>query len=104
MADAVVHVKVADLEPFKRFIAKVAEAYMHFYGMSVEDAKALPDSAVRGYMTLDAALTGLGVDFPGGGEREQAVRAQTEALRDLGAQTAAQMRREQEMRPQRRQG
>lgn len=70
MADATVNIKVTDVEPFKRFVAKVAEAYIHFYGMSIEEAKALPDRAARGYMMLQAALDDLGVSAPSDKDRQ----------------------------------
>lgn len=31
MADAIVHISITDLEPFKRFIGKITEAHGHFY-------------------------------------------------------------------------
>lgn len=65
MADAVVHVKIADMEPFKRFIAQVAEAHAHFYGLTPDEVKALPVRACRGIASLQEALCSIGLEPTG---------------------------------------
>lgn len=93
MADAVVHVNVTNLEPFKRFIGKVAEAHAAFYGMTVEEAKALPDSAVRGVMAVQEALRSLGAEVPSAvrgasGEHDCLDRAAKRAAMESPGRTA----------------
>jgi hypothetical protein len=59
MADAVVHVKVADVEPFARFIGRIVEANSAFRGLTAEEVKALPANAAKGIAELQAALREL---------------------------------------------
>lgn len=94
MADVVVHVKVADLEPFAQFIGKITQANDAFRSLTAEEAKALPPKAAEGMAKLQSALRTLAAQNEPS-IYEAAVRAQAEGLRSLGEQTAEQMRREQ---------
>jgi hypothetical protein len=60
MADATVNIKVTDLEPFARFISRIATANAAFRGLSAEEAKTLPANAVKGIAELQDALAELG--------------------------------------------
>lgn len=103
MADVTVNVKITDLEPFARFIGKIAAANDAFRSLSAEEAKALPVNAATGIAELQSALRSL-AGVPAAPIYEAAVRAQTEALRSLGVQTAERMCREQAARSPRRTG
>jgi hypothetical protein len=103
MAEVTVNIKVTDLEPFARFIGRIVAANDAFRSLSVEEAKALPANAAKGMTELQSALRSL-AGVPAAPIYEAAVRAQTEALRDLGAQTAERMLREQAARLPRRTG
>ena len=103
MADATVNIEVTGMEPFAQFIAKIAQANDAFRSLSVEEVKALPTSAAEGIAKLQSALRALAGE-PATPIYEAAVRAQTDALRGLGEQTAERMLREQAARSPRRTG
>lgn len=58
--ETTVNVEIADMEPFKRFVGKVSQAERCFYGLTVDEVKALPARAAEGVTLLQEALREFG--------------------------------------------